>query len=58
MNFVKVLGEIMKWAPLLEALRGMFGDPDEALKKIRAWELAERAKTDEMLKRRRERDDS
>jgi hypothetical protein len=48
----------MKWAPLLEALRGMFRDPDEALKKIRAWELAERAKTDEMLKRRRERDDS
>jgi hypothetical protein len=58
MNFVKVLGELQKWLPVVEMLKGMFGDPDKALENVRAWELAKRAENDARLKALRERDDS
>lgn len=57
MNFVKVMGELLKWAPVLEMLKGMFGDPDKALEGVRAWELRKRAENDARLDRLRDRDD-
>jgi hypothetical protein len=54
MNFGNIIGELVKWAPVIERLTALFGDPEKALKGVAEWE----AKTDEMLKRRRERDDS
>jgi hypothetical protein len=58
MNFIKVLGELQKWLPALEMLKGMFGDPDKAMAEIRAWELGKRAENDKRLAALRERDDS
>ncbi len=58
MNFAKMIGEVQRWAPVIEALRGMFGDPDVALEAIRAWELSQRAKNDARLERLKERDES
>lgn len=57
MNFVKVMGELLKWAPVLEMLKGMFGDPDKALEGVRDWELRKRAENDARLDRLRDRDD-
>lgn len=56
MDFGKVIegiGHLAKWAPVIEVLHGMFGSPEEALERVRSWELAERAKTDERLARLR-----
>lgn len=58
-KIVEGIGKIAKWAPVIEVLQGMFGSPEKALERVREWELAERAKTDERLERlRRERDES
>ena len=54
---LEVLGKLSKWAPVIEMLQGMFGSPEEALTKIRKWELDARAANDERLARLRDRDE-
>jgi hypothetical protein len=59
MNIGKIIGELVKWAPVLDLLKGMFGDPEKALDGVREWEMKKRAENDARLdKLRRERDDS
>jgi hypothetical protein len=49
MDLSKILSEALKWAPVIEIVSGMFGDPDEALREIRQWELSKRRANDERL---------
>jgi hypothetical protein len=58
MKLLDAISEMKKWAPVVELVRGMFADPEDAIKAIRAWEMAERAKTDARLQKLRERDDT
>jgi hypothetical protein len=57
MDFGKVLGEIRKWVPIVEALRGMFADPEDALVAIRKWEMERRAANDRRIQAIKDRDE-
>jgi hypothetical protein len=58
MNFGNIIGELVRWAPVIERLTKLFGDPEKALKGVAEWEAKKRAENDARLdKARRDRDD-
>jgi hypothetical protein len=58
MNFGNIIGELAKWAPVIERLKNLFGDPAKALARVDEWEAKERAKNDARLAKARDRDDT